>query len=278
MLVSCKETKNRKQLIALLQEWDRKIVEFPSRSIFTIQGKDTVDLNITHQYKILTYIDSAGCTRCRLRLADWNKFMKQVDSLCTDSVQFLFFFFPKETMELSETLKAELFNYPVCIDDQDSLNLINKFPNRMDFQTFLLDGENKVLAVGNPVYNNVVRNLYLKILTDNVLSADENSKLTFLRINQTVFDMGTFPWRENQIMSLSIQNIGSVPLVINDVITSCGCTKVDYPKEPILPTKSDTLRINYQAERPEYFNKTISIYCNVASSPITVKLKGNAEK
>lgn len=96
MLVSCKETRNRKQLIALLQEWDRKIVEFPSRSIFTIQGKDTVDLNITHQYKILTYIDSVGCTKCRLRLADWNKFIKQVDSLCTDSLSSFFSFFQKK--------------------------------------------------------------------------------------------------------------------------------------------------------------------------------------
>lgn len=71
---------------------------------------------------------------------------------------------------------------------------------------------------------------------------------------------------------------GSIPLVINDVTTSCGCTVVDYPKQPILPGKSDTLHISYQAEHPGHFNKTISIYCNTTSSPILIKIKGNAEK
>ena len=52
----------------------------------------------------------------------------------------------------------------------------------------------------------------------------------------------------------------------------------DYPKQPILPGKSDTLHISYQAEHPGHFNKTISIYCNTTSSPILIKIKGNAEK
>ena len=60
-----------------------------------------------------------------------------------------------------------LFDEPVCIDEKDSLNLLNRFPQRMDFQTFLLNEDNQVVAVGNPVYNSKVRDLYLKILSRN---------------------------------------------------------------------------------------------------------------
>ncbi len=278
LLLSCKETKDKKQLIALLEEWEQKTIVFPSHSIFTVQGeKDTVDFPIRGRYKILVYMDSIGCTRCRLRLGDWKKFMQQVDSTSVDSVQFLFFFFPKEEMGLHWTLKTDQFNNPVCIDKQDSLNLLNHFPQRMDFQTFLLNEDNKVIVVGNPIYNSKVRDLYLRILSDNNFSKRDDSKQTSLRIDQTVLDMQTFAWRKKQTMSLNVQNIGNVPLVINDVTTSCGCTTVDYPKEPILPGKDAILCINYQAEQPEHFNKTISVYCNVASSPVIVKLKGNAE-
>lgn len=277
-LVSCRETKNREQLATLLKEWEHKEIIFPSHVVFTVQGNDTVDFHLKDQYKVLVYTDSTGCTRCRLRLLDWKKFMKQVDSTSTDSVQFLFFFFPKKGRRLHESLKADLFTTPVCIDEKDSLNLLNHFPQRSDFQTFLLNEKNKVVAVGNPVYNNKVRDLYLKILSDDKYLEKDNSKHTSLQIEQTVLDMQSFSWKDKQTMSLYVQNTGNVPLVINDVTTSCGCTTVDYTKEPILPGRNGELQISYQAEQPEHFNKTVSIYCNVASSPVIVTLKGNAEE
>lgn len=34
----------------------------------------------------------------------------------------------------------------------------------MNFHTFLLDKDNKVLAIGNPIHNPKVKELYLKII------------------------------------------------------------------------------------------------------------------
>lgn len=278
LLVSCKGDKSREQLATLLKEWDQKEIMFPSHTVFTIQGKDTVGCCIKDRYKILVYTDSTGCTGCKMRLDDWKKFMHQVDSTSADSVQFLFFFFPKDGIGLHQTLKMALFDHPICIDEQDSLNLLNHFPQRIDFQTFLLNENNKVVAVGNPVYNSKVRDLYLKILSNNEYFNNNDRLQTSLRITPTVLDMQSFSWREKQIKCLNVRNTGNGSLVINDVTTSCGCTTVDYPKEPILPGKDGTLYISYQAERSAHFNKTISIYCNVESSPVTVSLKGNAVK
>lgn len=102
LFISCKENKNREQLATLLKEWEHKEIIFPSHNVFTVQGNDTADFPIKKQYKVLVYTDSTGCTRCRLQLPDWKKFMQQVDSTSTDSVQFLFFFFPKKERGLRE--------------------------------------------------------------------------------------------------------------------------------------------------------------------------------
>lgn len=89
-LFSCVDSK-KKDTIALLQEWEGKRVNFPSNPVFTIQGEDTLDYYIQNTCKILTYIDTTGCTSCKLRLTEWQKFIAAVDSIQPDSVQFLFF-------------------------------------------------------------------------------------------------------------------------------------------------------------------------------------------
>jgi hypothetical protein len=51
--------------------------------------------------------------------------------------------------ELRYLTRRDKFTYPVCFDEQDELNRLNRFPSDMTFQTFLLDKENKVVAIGN---------------------------------------------------------------------------------------------------------------------------------
>lgn len=73
-----------------------------------------------------------------------------------------------------------------------------------------------------------------------------------------------------------ICNIGEKPLVINEVVTSCGCMTVNYKKQPVLKGDSIEIKIDYNAEHSGYFEKTITIYCNAEGSPFTLKIKGEA--
>lgn len=58
---SCKESEKDK-IARLVEEWEGKEILFPTHSIFTIQGKDTVDFSLADaDYKVVTYIDSVGC-------------------------------------------------------------------------------------------------------------------------------------------------------------------------------------------------------------------------
>ena len=77
---SCKESEKDK-IARLVEEWEGKEILFPAHSFFTIQGKDTVDFSLADaDYKVVTYIDSVGCTSCKLQLLRWKLFMQEVDS------------------------------------------------------------------------------------------------------------------------------------------------------------------------------------------------------
>lgn len=66
-------------------------------------------------------------------------------------------------------------------------------------------------------------------------------------------------------------------VLIQDVVTSCGCTSVTYPREPVKPDGKLVLEVIYKAEYPEHFNETITVYCNAESSPIQLEINGDAE-
>lgn len=70
---------------------------------------------------------------------------------------------------------------------------------------------------------------------------------------------------------------GNTPLVIQEVNTSCGCTSVSYSEKPIDVGHRLRLQVTYKAEHPGYFDKTITVYCNVTQSPIKLRINGNAE-
>ncbi len=272
---SCTDTR-KNEIATLLNEWMQKEILFPSNPTFTLRGKDTVDNLILNKYKIINYVDSAGCTSCKLRLSDWSQLMSYIDSVSNQSVQFLFFFFPKSGVEVYHTLRAERFAHPVCIDENDSFNKLNHFPSDMMFQTFLLDKDNKVVAIGNPIQNPRVKELYLQIIMGDKAPKETARMQTVVACPIAMLDMGEFDWRQEQTGSFELTNTGNHPLVVIDAVTSCGCTSVVYDKVPIPPGKSTELKVRYKADHPEYFNKTITVHCNAEASPVKLSIKGNA--
>ena len=241
------------------------------------QGKDTVDLDFKDaDYKVVTYVDSVGCTSCKLQLHRWKELVAEVDSLTNGRVPFLFYFHPKDKKELRYLTRRDDFTYPVCFDEQDELNRLNQFPSDMTFQTFLLDKENKVVAMGSPVLNPKVKELYLGLITGS-RSVKTQSVVTQVSVNQAEIDFGSYPKDEKQERSFVLTNAGKSMLVVHDVMTSCGCTKVEYSKQPVRPGETLELKVIYEAEDAGHFNKSIKVYCNVENSPLRLKVRGSAE-
>ena len=227
-------------------------------------------------YKILSYLDSMGCVSCKAQFPAWKEFLVYLEQ---KKVPVLFFMGTRRLKEMQFILRRETFGYPVCIDEKDSLNKLNHFSSDLMFQTFLLDKDNKVLAIGNPIHNPKVKELYLKIIQgEKIGSINESNVLnTMVDIDKTAASLGDFAWQEERKATFTLKNMGNKPLFISDVTSSCGCTSVDYSKEPVNPSESLRLHVTYKADHPGHFSKTITVYCNADASPIRLKISGNAK-
>lgn len=275
LLLSCKENE-KEEIRKIVTEWQDKEIIFPEDVVFTRYGQDTIQYEMPESdYKILLYVDSIGCTSCKLQLNKWREFITEVDSLTSGSVPVLFFFHPKDKRELTYLLKRDEITVPVCLDENDRLNSINRFPSSEDFQCFLLNKDNKVVYIGNPIYNLRIKEMYLSLIAPEAHAVTYPSQKTIVQADQTEFNLGTLKQNKPVTVIALIRNIGEVPLVVYDTRASCGCTSVSYSKELVVPGSSMEIKITYNAEDLGYFNKTVSIYGNMNNSPLIIRLKGN---
>ena len=272
------QKEKEKQILQLVNEWQGKQIVFPENAIFTRYLTDTTDYQIPQsEYKVLIYVDSIGCTSCKLQLHKWKELIEYTNSVTQNKVPFLFFFHPKDAKEIRYLLKRDGFDHPICIDLDDRLNKLNKFPADMTFQTFLLDKNNKVAVLGNPVHNTAVKDLYLKQITgkDN---PNKNIPKTIAKASQTDIDFGTFDKSEIKQTTIEVKNTGDSPLVIVDVSTTCGCTAATYDKRPAKPGESLRVQIKMTPKDTGFFDEVVTVrYNSINNQPVKVKIKGNAK-
>jgi hypothetical protein len=90
------------------------------------------------------------------------------------------------------------------------------------------------------------------------------------------FDFGAFRESEGVVNhDFTFTNTGKVPLIIQDVKASCGCTTPQWTKEPVLPGETGTIRVSFNPKsRPGSFNKTIQVKSNADITSVTLAVKG----
>lgn len=72
VLLLCSCHSRRKEIARIVEEWKNKEVIFPDPLLVKVQGRDTILPDFQERkYKILNYIDTSGCTECRMKLAEW---------------------------------------------------------------------------------------------------------------------------------------------------------------------------------------------------------------
>lgn len=272
---SCKKKNQTKDIVKIITEWQNKKIAFPDDMIFTYYGQDTIEYKIPQsEYKILLYVDSIGCTSCNLNLNQWSKFITEIDSLTSNQVPVLIFFHPKDKREIVHLLKRDAITIPVCFDMDDKLNTINNFPTRGDLQCFLLDKEDKVVGIGNPINNPQIKEMYREQISSiNYIDVD-NLPQTKVQVEQTLFELGALEQGKSVTVTAIINNKGNTPLMVHNVETSCECTTVDYIKEAVSSLSKMQINITYKAEDPGYFNRAIYIYGNFEDPPLIIELEG----
>ena len=272
LLTACKEN-NKEKFALLVQEWQGKEIVFPQDMAFTRFVTEPVDYRIPDaEYKVLVYVDSVGCTSCKLQLPKWQKLIAHVDSATNGNIPFIFVFQSKDDRELRYILKCDNFDRPVCIDRNNRFNSSNRFPQDITFQTFLLDKDNKVKVIGNPVHNLAVRDLYLKQITG--MQYQEALPKTTLETDKAEYDLGTVKEGTTKKQTVTVRNTGTSVFKLKGFTTSCDCTEATCDWKELQPGESGTVTVSYEAEQPGEFYRTVEIYGNIPNNSLMVSFIG----
>ncbi len=149
-----------------LKKWYNKEILFSDDIKISSLDSVSIDDNFfTAKYKILTYIDTAGCTECKLKLYEWKLFKEEIAALDLD-VSFLFIAWQKDYNILEELRYKNDFLYPFLYDAKGSMELLNKFSDIREYGTFLLDSCNRIKLIGSPIANDKLRGLYLEWMAE----------------------------------------------------------------------------------------------------------------
>lgn len=270
-LSTCQD--KQKEIITLLvKEWQGKQILFPENMVFTRFASDTTNFVIpTSDYKVLVFVDSIGCTSCKLQLSRWKEFIRYTDSISQKNIPFLFFFQFDDQWEIHSLLIRENFDKPICLDRSDSLNQLNHFPKDIRFQVFLLDKNNKVVVIGNPVHNPNVKELYLEEISRKQPVAPIQ---TTVKVEKESLLLETIPLGKSKDTLFTLVNTGDQPLVIIDVTTTCGCAQTLFDKHPVQPGESLHIKVGVTPENKGLFDETITVKCNT-NQLIKLNIRGN---
>ena len=163
-LTACSTNSETERYTRLVEQWQGRTIEFPSVMVDAVTG-DTIDIS-SADFTILTYIDSTGCTGCRMKLPIWRSFINSLDSLPGDAeVNTIIVINARDEEELKYLIKHNAYAFPIVNDRNDSLNILNVFPNKSKFCSFILDHNHRVIAMGNPVNNSAIADLYRAIIS-----------------------------------------------------------------------------------------------------------------
>jgi hypothetical protein len=112
------------------------------------------------------------------------------------------------------------------------------------------------------------------IMLVNASTQPSGSVASGIEWKSTTVDFGKIPKDKPVVAEFSFRNPSMVPLIIQSVKPSCGCTVADYPKEPVSPQKTAVIRITFDAKSSGYFQKSVTVSSNAGEGSETLIIKG----
>jgi hypothetical protein len=162
ILSSCAFEKHQKDK----QIIDQKITipEFDASNFLCTN--DTIDYRFYNKklkefsYKIIIYADSLSCVDCDLNLIEWKQRIKEIEKKRLN-VCFLFILNSNYFSIIKQIIQRDKFNYSIFFDKHGYFAKANNFSSDIKHITFLLNEDNQIILIGNPINNANNWNQYL---------------------------------------------------------------------------------------------------------------------
>lgn len=263
---------------ACIEQWVGKVVDLPDTiGWFTTDGISANTHFPSEDFKIVRYVGAGGCTSCRLRVMRYGKIVKELSDSAKSPIGFVCIVNPKEVEELQQILHRDnLAGLTMWIDSTDTINKINGFPAIESLQTFLIDRDNRVLAIGDPAINPKVMQLYTRILTNDTINIAHMPQ-TRIHAESDNISLGAVRTGDVIRQTIQISNIGDHDFVLDKILTSCDCTTA-YLSTQTIPIGGEALLTITCQENNAIgdFYREIYIFGNIAEE-LTIEINGSVK-
>ncbi len=95
-----------------------------------------------------------------------------------------------------------------------------------------------------------------------------------ISFDKTVHDYGSIIQGTDGTCEFKFTNTGKEPLILSRPTSSCGCTVPTWPQEPVLPGKSDIIKVTYNTNNVGGINKTVTVTSNAKTARVVLQIKG----
>jgi hypothetical protein len=238
-IASC--TSNQEEQRGIVSEWMGKEILFPSDMQFQIQT-NYINYNFSHaDYKIVTYIDSTSCIPCQMKLEPWKNLVAEFKSIPDIDFNFVMILQGTDAKSIENNLTEYNFLNPICIDRNKSFINANKLPKSKKYDTFLLDADNKVIAIGNPIASPKIKELYKKIILKDLELDSLNRNVL---CTNAVRNLGLINNTDTVSLSFDLYNHGEKPYTVQDIVPSCDCVSASIEND-IIPHGKSSVRVKF---------------------------------
>lgn len=201
----------------VVSEWSGRDISIPENLTFQISTTDIdIDLDAPN-FKVINYVDSTGCTSCRMKLARWNGVIDEFKALPGVDIEILTIVNTADMHEILFQINQNKYLHPIAIDSANIFDKTNALPVEPEFHTFLLNADNEVLAIGNPVNNPKIKDLYRNILLE---ESDTHIERFGALKSQS---LGVLSAGDTAKVSFPLPNADCFMPHILDIIPSCDC-------------------------------------------------------
>lgn len=101
-----------------------------------------------------------------------------------------------------------------------------------------------------------------------------------VKVDKTVKDFGDIFTDQGPVSAtFTFTNISSKPILLLSAVASCGCTDVEWTREPVQPGKTGKVDATFDNNDGPYpFDKTVTVYVSDVKKPIILHLRGTAHE
>lgn len=95
-----------------------------------------------------------------------------------------------------------------------------------------------------------------------------------VKFKEVKFDFGKIKQGTPVNHEFAFSNIGARPVIIENAMSSCGCTTPTWPQQPVMKGKTANVKAGFNAQAAGPFDKTITVKVQGVDQPVLLRITG----